>query len=224
MTDVLLSPLEQCYYLQNNSFGVLNSNTFYTCLNFLFLTSNFFRVFVELTENTMAHTVLWEQPFPKVSMRRLPNGQLTIPSGGNLSVLDPGGDISGCISHLCMSGSGRNHLGMLGTVQSGVPDAPQRCHGSTHCVLHPHFFCLTHYAARSFFQHRAQSPSCSSLAAPVERVTLTGFGPTLPSIFPGGFSTRGAGSRPLDSPVQSPAFGLLLECQILSNVQREQEP
>lgn len=49
MTDVLLSPLQQCYYLQNNSFGVLNSNIFDKCLNFLFLTSSFFRVFGELT-------------------------------------------------------------------------------------------------------------------------------------------------------------------------------
>lgn len=39
-------------------------------------------------------------------------------TGCNLSVLDPGGDISGNISHLCMSGSGRSHLSMLGTVQS----------------------------------------------------------------------------------------------------------
>lgn len=54
MTDVLLSPLQQCYYLQNNSFGVLNSNIFDKCLSFLFLTSSFFRVFGELTNNTKA--------------------------------------------------------------------------------------------------------------------------------------------------------------------------
>lgn len=90
MTDVLLPPLQQCYYLQNNSFGVLNSNIFDKCLNFLFLTSNFFRVFGELTNNTRAPAGLWELPFPVVSMGRLPSGQLTIPNGCNLSVLEPG--------------------------------------------------------------------------------------------------------------------------------------
>lgn len=50
-------------------------------------------------------------------------------TGCNLNVLDPGGDISGNISHLCMSGSGRSHLSMLGTVQSGVPEAPWGCRG-----------------------------------------------------------------------------------------------
>lgn len=122
MTDVLLSPLQQCYYLQNNSFGVLNSNIFYKCSNFLLLTSNFFRVFGELTNNTMAPAVLWELPFPKVSMGRLPNGQLTIPNGCNMSVLYPGGDIPGS-----MSGSGRNHVSRLGTVQSRVLAAPWGC-------------------------------------------------------------------------------------------------
>lgn len=44
------------------------------------------------------------------------------------------------------------------------------------CMLHTHFF-----------QHRAQSPCCSSLAALVGRVTLSEFGSKLCSIFPGGF-------------------------------------
>ena len=58
MTDVLLSPLQQCYYLQNNSFGFLNSNMFYKCLNFLSLNSNFFRVFGKLTSRAMVPVVL----------------------------------------------------------------------------------------------------------------------------------------------------------------------
>lgn len=155
MTDVLLSPLQQCYYLQNNSFGVLNSNIFYKCSNFLFLTSNFFRVFGELTNNTMAPAVLWELPFPKVSMGRLPNGQLTIPNGCNLSVSYPGGDISGSTW-----GSGSNPVSRLGTMQSRVLAAPWGCHGLASRLslgaappLLPHPL----KALCSFFQQRAVS-------------------------------------------------------------------
>lgn len=70
MTDVLLSTLQQCYYLQNNSFGFLNSNMFHKCLNFLFLNSSFFRVFGKLTGRATVPALLQELPLPKASTGR----------------------------------------------------------------------------------------------------------------------------------------------------------
>lgn len=146
MTDVLLSPLQQCYYLQNNSLGFLNSNMFYKCLNFLFPKSNFSWVFGKWTSRAMAPVALQELPLPTASLGGFTSKRSQTCDQKMFGTL-------GVLFHTCAcrqaSGARTGRAAFAGrtfrVAGRGVPSLSARASRRGHCceLRHP-LLCLAH--------------------------------------------------------------------------------